>query len=270
MLRSYFHLGIFVLKHFCVVVTPMTFTRTAFNAQASSLPSSFWTPGLTSLISIQAQVNSSFNACRAGTQQSTDYRRIPRALSHAYYDPLSEENEREINKIFHALTSENPDDPPVKNRKLETWGRYIVIPESSSTVAKFKFDGLCGQPLSAADYIEITQNFGTIIVTDIPKMDMNQKDLVRQRSVVANLFEAANVKSAGEEIYHIHWWCVNNADDASNESNLIILAACYESKTRLFVTSEVPVFKIFSDDASAHAHQISDHMRSVMDDLVSG
>jgi protein AFG1 len=184
---------------------------------------------LTSLISIQAQVNSSFNACRAGTQQSTDYRRIPRALSHAYYDPLSEENEREINKIFHALTSENPDDPPVKNRKLETWGRYIVIPESSSTVAKFKFDGLCGQPLSAADYIEITQNFGTIIVTDIPKMDMNQKDLARRF--------------------------------------ITFIDACYESKTRLFVTSEVPVFKIFSDDASAHAHQISDHMRSVMDDL---
>ena len=51
--------------------------------------------------------------------------------------------------------------------------------------------------------------------------------------------------------------------------NLIILVACYESKTRLFVTSEVPIFKIFSDDASAHAHQVSDHMRSVMDDLVS-
>lgn len=105
----------------------------------------------------------------------------------------------------------------MKNRKISTWGRYIVIPESSSTVAKFKFDGLCGQPLSAADYIEITQNFGTIIVTDIPKMGMNHKDLVCRRRVVAAHFIAANVKSAGEEIHYIYRWCVNNADDESND-----------------------------------------------------
>lgn len=41
-------------------------------------------------------------------------------------------------------------------------------------------------------------------------------------------------------------------------------------QTKLFVTSEVPVFQVFSDDPSEEAKQIhiSDHMRSVMDDLV--
>lgn len=43
-------------------------------------------------------------------------------------------------------------------------------------------------------------------------------------------------------------------------------------QTKLFVTSEVPVYQVFSDDPNeslpGHSH-ISDHMRSVMDDLVS-
>jgi len=35
----------------------------------------------------------------------TDYRRVPRALSHVYYSPITPENDHEINKIFHALAS---------------------------------------------------------------------------------------------------------------------------------------------------------------------
>ena len=108
---------------------------------------------------------------------STDYRRIPRSLSHVYYDPLTPENKAEIEKLFEALTSD-PSDPAIRNRKLMTWGRKIVVPESSSTVAKFGFPDLCGKPMSAADYLEITKNFGTIFVTDVHKMGLSQKDMV--------------------------------------------------------------------------------------------
>lgn len=104
---------------------------------------------------------------------------MPRALSHVYYSPLTPENTREVEKIFNSLASENPKDPPIRNRKLNTWGRTILVPESTSTIAKFDFHDLCGQPLSAADYIEVTKNFGTVFVLNIPKMGMQQKDLVR-------------------------------------------------------------------------------------------
>lgn len=109
-----------------------------------------------------------------------DYRRIPRTLSHVYYDPLTPENKAEIEKIWHAYIRGDPDDPPVGNRKLTTWGRTIVVPESTSTVARFRFDDLCGRPMSAADYLEITKNFGTIFVLDIPKMGLDKKDLARR------------------------------------------------------------------------------------------
>jgi len=113
------------------------------------------------------------------TSSLTDYRRVPRALSHVYYSPLTPENRREVDKIFDALTSKDPSDPVTTGRKLHTWGRVIRVPESTSSVAKFDFENLCGQPLSAADYLEITKNFGTIFVVDIPKIKMDRKDLVR-------------------------------------------------------------------------------------------
>ncbi|KAL7282579.1 hypothetical protein ACG7TL_004050 [Trametes sanguinea] len=158
----------------------------------------------------------------------TDYRRIPRTLSHVYYDPITPENRSEFDKIFKAFTSHS-EEPVVRNRKLHVWGREILVPESTETVAKFSFQDLCGKPMSAADYIEITKNFGTIFVTDVPKMSLSQKDMARRF--------------------------------------ITFIDACYESKTKLFVLSEVPIYQIFSDDPNAKDGEISDHMRSVMDDL---
>ncbi|KAI6047539.1 AFG1-like ATPase [Pisolithus marmoratus] len=163
----------------------------------------------------------------------TDYRRIPRALSHVYYSPLTPENRAEIDKIFHSLatssSSSSSADPVVANRPLTTFGRTIYIPLSTSRVAKFTFEELCARPLSAADYLEITRTFGTIFVTDVPKLDIGRKDVARRF--------------------------------------ITFIDACYESKTKLFILSEVPIFQIFSDNCASGKELISDHMRSVMDDL---
>ncbi|KAI0832653.1 AFG1-like ATPase [Trametes gibbosa] len=158
----------------------------------------------------------------------TDYRRIPRTLSHVYYDPLTPENKAEFEKIFKAFTSHDHE-PVAHNRKLHVWGREVVVPQSTHSVAKFGFLDLCGKPMSAADYIEITKNFGTIFVTDVPKMGLGQKDMARRF--------------------------------------ITFIDACYESKTKLFISSEVPIYQIFANDPNATADEISDHMRSVMDDL---
>ena len=109
-----------------------------------------------------------------------DYRRLPRALSRVYYHPLTPENESEIDKIFRSIASSSSDDPIVENRKLTTWGRTIPVPQSTSKVAKFAFSDLCGRPYSAADYLEITKQFGTIVLVDVPKMGLDQKDLARR------------------------------------------------------------------------------------------
>lgn len=112
-------------------------------------------------------------------QARSDYRRIPRTLSHVYYDPLTPENQAEFEKLFKAFASHD-NEPITRNRKLHVWGREVAVPQSTRTVAKFGFLDLCGKPMSAADYIEITKTFGTIFVTDVPKMGLSQKDMARR------------------------------------------------------------------------------------------
>jgi predicted ATPase len=104
-----------------------------------------------------------------------------------YFDPITTEHDLEINKIFKSLASEDPSDPPIRNRKLSTWGRTLLVPESTSKVAKFNFEELCGQPLSAADYLEVTKNFGTVFLLNVPKMGLSQKDLVGSPFFLINL-----------------------------------------------------------------------------------
>ncbi|KAJ8597375.1 AFG1-like ATPase [Rhizopogon salebrosus TDB-379] len=163
----------------------------------------------------------------------TDYRRIPRAPSQVYYHPLTPENKAEIDKVFNSLTCPTPTvalkDPVIENRPITTWGRTLHVPLSTSKIARFSFEDICGRPLSAADYLEITKQFGTLFITDVPKMGMDQKDMARRF--------------------------------------ITFIDACYESKTKLFVSSEVPIYQVFSDESAGSRGGISDHMRSVMDDL---
>jgi len=132
-----------------------------------------------------------------------------------------------VDKLFQALTAF--DGPVERNRELVIWGRHLKVPESSDNVAKFTFMDLCGKPLSAADYIEVTKRFGTVFLLDVPKMGLGQKDLARRF--------------------------------------ITFIDACYESHTKLFVTSEVPIYQVFSDDKATKQTEKSAHIRSVMDDL---
>ncbi|KAH9026868.1 AFG1-like ATPase-domain-containing protein [Lactarius hengduanensis] len=157
----------------------------------------------------------------------TDYRRVPRALSHAYFSPLNSATRAAIDAQFDALTE---DLPILDGAKIRLWGRDLTVPRSAGSVAQFPFAELCGRPLGAADYLELTQQYGTLFVTDVPRMGLNEKDKARRF--------------------------------------ITFIDACYESKTRLFVSSEVPIFEIFSDDSShTPGAPVSDHMRAIMDDL---
>jgi predicted ATPase len=72
------------------------------------------------------------------------------------------------------------DNAIVSNRRISLWGRTITVPESSNTVARFKFADLCDRPLSAADYLEITNRFPTIFVEGVPNMGLSERDQARR------------------------------------------------------------------------------------------
>lgn len=112
-----------------------------------------------------------------------DYRRIPRSLSNVFYHPLDAATRTEMRKLFDALTSSSSapgDDPVIEGRTLNIWGRTLRVPKSTSRVAMFDFETLCGGALSAADYLEITRQFGTVFLCEVQKMGLGEKDRARR------------------------------------------------------------------------------------------
>lgn len=121
----------------------------------------------------------------------TDYRRIPRALSSVYHHPLTASTRSEMSKLFHSLSrsssspgadgQEQEEEEEIRHdRELDIWGRKLHIPQSTRKVAWFEFDELCGRPLSAADYLEVTRAFPVVFVTEVRRMGLGEKDRARR------------------------------------------------------------------------------------------
>lgn len=147
----------------------------------------------------------------------TDYRKIPRPSSGAYFFAPQGQTLADCHSDarvhaeswFEFFCQGNQ---IIKGDKLTVWGRPIVIPKSSpGKVAQFSFSDLCAKSLSAADYLEITRAYPSIVVTDIPLLNVHKADLTRRF--------------------------------------ITFLDAAYESKTRLAVTAERPFEHLFTDEA---------------------
>lgn len=85
-----------------------------------------------------------------------------------YYESTLPSERKAFKAAFDVLTS-SPFAPAVKyDREIEVWGRKLRVPKSSSVgegIAWFTFQDLCGGFRGAADYIEVTKQFGTIFVS---------------------------------------------------------------------------------------------------------
>jgi hypothetical protein len=73
--------------------------------------------------------------------------------------------------------------------------------------------------------------------------------------------------SPGKAIHHIHRRMLR-IEGKLAYFMLMINYSMTGAQTKIFVSSEVPIYQIFSDESASSGKGISDHMRSVMDDLV--
>ncbi|KAK9324749.1 AFG1-like ATPase-domain-containing protein [Lipomyces orientalis] len=144
----------------------------------------------------------------------TDYRRIERPLKNVYHSPLDARAKEHANTWFNYFA--NPRDPP-HAATHSIWGRELHVPKASGTVAQFTFEQLCGQPMSAADYLELARNYHAFVITDIPTLTLSNKDRARRF--------------------------------------ITFLDAVYESHGKLVATSAVPFSEILLDDSHTSGTQ---------------
>jgi cell division protein ZapE len=105
----------------------------------------------------------------------TDYRQYSLAVADLYRVPLGPETEAALEATFERL-AETADQDPV----LMIEARQIRAVRRAGGVIWFDFRTLCGGPRSQNDYLEIANQFHTVLLSNVPQMAVRQASEARR------------------------------------------------------------------------------------------
>uniref|UniRef100_A0A8W8JFW5 Lactation elevated protein 1 n=1 Tax=Magallana gigas TaxID=29159 RepID=A0A8W8JFW5_MAGGI len=95
--------------------------------------------------------------------------------------------EEKIDEIFQALIAEQ-EEQVIGSRVLDVLGRKVLLPETCGAILKTDFDFMCKQARGAIDYLEISKEFHTVILENIPKMTLFNKTEARRFITLVDTF----------------------------------------------------------------------------------
>lgn len=121
----------------------------------------------------------------------TDYRLRTLENAGIYHTPLGAAAEQAMKDTFNSLCRGMVTQ---EGRILEILGRDIRTRCWAEGIAWFEFADLCDGPRSAADYIEISQLFHTVLVSGVPVFDSTSEDPARRFISLVDEFYDQNVK----------------------------------------------------------------------------
>ncbi len=119
----------------------------------------------------------------------TDYRQ--RTLTHIqlYHCPLGEQADQAMAQAFGQL-AEVADEDPV----MHIESREIRALRKAGGVIWFDFRTLCGGPRSQNDYLEIASQFHTLLLSNVPKMEVRQASEARRFTWLIDVLYDRRVK----------------------------------------------------------------------------
>ncbi|XP_056014027.1 AFG1-like ATPase isoform X2 [Ostrea edulis] len=95
--------------------------------------------------------------------------------------------EEKIDEVFQALIAEQ-EEQVIGSRVLDVLGRKLLLPETCGNILKTDFDSMCKQARGAIDYLEISKEFDTVILQNIPKMTLFNKTEARRFITLVDTF----------------------------------------------------------------------------------
>lgn len=121
----------------------------------------------------------------------TDYRLRTLENAGIYHSPLGESADASMRDCFDNLARGMG---TTGYEILEILGRDITARRWAEGIAWFDFAALCDGPRSAADYIEISRLFHTVLISDVPVFSPRHEDQARRFISLVDEFYDQNVK----------------------------------------------------------------------------
>lgn len=118
-----------------------------------------------------------------------DYRRRTLEQLTLYHTPLGESAERAMDEAFDRL-AESQDEDPVLNIEA----RQIRARRKAGGLVWFDFKTLCGGPRSQNDYLELASQFHTVLLSDVPQMQVRMASEARRFTWLIDVLYDRRVK----------------------------------------------------------------------------
>lgn len=106
----------------------------------------------------------------------TDFRMEKLEGLPVWHMPADEEAEVALDMAWQRLTGTLAGEP----MQIALKGRSIQVPQAEMGVARFTFSQLCEQPLGAIDYLRIAHEFHTLIIDQVPVMDIDRRNAAKR------------------------------------------------------------------------------------------
>ncbi len=119
----------------------------------------------------------------------TDYRQQTLAQIHSYLMPCGEDADLAMTKSFELLTA-SPDENPI----MHIESREIKARRKAPGVVWFDFKVLCGGPRSQNDYLEIAEQFHTVLLSNVPYMPPRMSSEARRFTWLIDVLYDRRVK----------------------------------------------------------------------------
>nr|CAH7715644.1 unnamed protein product [Callosobruchus chinensis] len=135
-----------------------------------------------------------------------------------------------VEKIFKAITAKEND--VVRARTFTILGRNVSFRKACGGVLDTDFEEVCVRALGANDYLHLTQFFHTIIIRNIPRIDLTKMRSEARRFIT-------------------------------------LIDALYDNHTKVIITADAPIKELFFVPENKDKG-ITDEQRMLMDDLKIG
>ena len=126
-----------------------------------------------------------------------DYRQLARGKVNAYVFPLDSASDQAMLESFAALSQKNAlmtAGVPQEERVLQIEDRQIRAIRRSGRVIWFDFQTLCGGPRSQNDYLELANQFDTVMLSGVPAMSAGMASEARRFTWLVDVLYDHKVK----------------------------------------------------------------------------
>jgi cell division protein ZapE len=124
-----------------------------------------------------------------GVDGDTDYRGLTLQQLDMYHHPLGSQADAAMQRAFDRLAEARDEDPV-----LHIEQRELSAKRRAGGVVWFDFKTLCGGPRSQNDYLELAQQFHTLLLSDVPQMPPRLASEARRFTLLIDVLYDRRVK----------------------------------------------------------------------------